>query len=159
MTRTQNYNYGGVSCGLRWALWLTPLWLIAIVPVLDAMARSIGTRLIGFLLFVVSMYSAWQPIDNPWRQPWLFQWMESCGWIDYSDDRPELSKPLWTWFASLPDVSKEPAWIEFTVAQPGLAPRIVRLTARPDSQQVRSANWKFEKHRMTERLRCVSDHC
>ncbi len=134
MTRTQNYNYGGVSCGLRWAVWLTPLWLLAMVPALDAGAKSTLFRGMAILLASISIYSAWQPIDNPWRQPWLFQWMESREWIDYSDDRPELPRPLWTWFASLPKTSAtEPAWIEFRVAQPGLSPRYVRLTARPDS--------------------------
>ena len=96
LTRTQNYNYGGVSCGLRWALWLTPLWLVGIVPVLDLCAKSQIARVIAVLLGLASMYSAWQPIDNPWRQPWLFQYMEHRGWIDYSDPPVELKKPLWT---------------------------------------------------------------
>jgi hypothetical protein len=127
LTRTQNYNYGGVSCGLRWAVWLTPLWLAAMIPVLDATARLVSLRVVAVLLCLVSMYSAWQPIDNPWRQPWLFKWMEARGWIDYSEARPKLGHPLWTWFASLPQ-SDEPAWVEFSVAQPGVAPRIVRMT-------------------------------
>ena len=132
LTRTQNYNYGGVSCGLRWALWLTPFWLVAIVPALDRCWNSrVATGLVTGLA-MVSMYSAWQPIENPWRQPWLFQWMESRGWIDYSNPPLKLEKPLWTWFASLPDaVEPESAWIEFDVAQPGSESRRVRLTLRP----------------------------
>jgi hypothetical protein len=135
LTRTQNYNYGGVSCGLRWALWLIPLWLVAIVPVLDQCAGSRTLRGVAMVLTAISMYSAWQPIESPWRQPWLFQWMEARGWIDYTEPAPELPKPLWTWFASLPDttVLAGPAWIEFTVARPGLTARIVRLTARSDT--------------------------
>ena len=134
MTRTQNYNYGGVSCGLRWALWLVPLWLVALVPVLDRFAGSRAMRVLAFMLAFVSMFSAWQPIDNPWRQPWLFQWMETRGWIDYSDPPLTLPKPLWSWFASIPKTHDgEPAWTEFRVAQPGLEPRLVRLTARRDS--------------------------
>lgn len=145
MTRTQNYNYGGVSCGLRWAIWLTPLWLIAAVPVLDRCAASIAARASAMVLLVVSMFSAWQPIENPWRQPWLFQWMESRGWIDYSDERPELPKPLWTWFASLPETSDlDPAWIEFEVAQQGLAPKYLRLTARPNSQETSGKRLQLE---------------
>lgn len=132
LTRTQNYNYGGVSCGLRWALWLTPLMLIAAVPVLNWLARSRRARGFAWVLLLGSMYSAWEPIDNPWRQPWLFQWMDAKGWIDYSDDAPELPKDQWTWFASLPETTDDqPAWIEFSVAQPGLASRLIRITARP----------------------------
>lgn len=29
LTRTQNYNYGGNSVGLRWMLWLSPFWWLA----------------------------------------------------------------------------------------------------------------------------------
>ena len=131
MTRTQNYNYGGVSCGLRWALWLTPLWLLATVPVLDILATSMTGRAIALCLGLASTYSAWQPIDNPWRQPWLFQWMEYRGWIDYSEERPKLEKPLWTWFPSLPrPTNGEEAWIEFKVAQANRSFRLVRLTGR-----------------------------
>ncbi len=140
LTRTQNYNFGGVSCALRWALWFTPLWLVGIVPVLDLCAKSRISRCVAVMLGLVSMYSAWQPIDNPWRQPWLFHYMENRGWIDYSDPPVELKKPLWTWFASLPESADgEPAWIEFTVAQSGLTPRTVRLTAQPVSKEQRNS--------------------
>ena len=145
LTRTQNYNYGGVSCGLRWALWLTPFWLVGIVPVLDLSAKSRTARGVALLLGLASMYSAWQPIDNPWRQPWLFHYMENRGWIDYSDPPVELKKPLWTWFASLPESADgESAWIEFNVAQSGLTPRTVRLTAQPVSKEQRNALIRLE---------------
>ena len=145
LTRTQNYNYGGVSCGLRWALWLTPLWLVGTLPVLDLCAKSRTARGVAVVLGLVSMYSAWQPIDNPWRQPWLFHYMENRGWIDYSDSPVDLKKPLWTWFASVPESADgEPSWIEFTVAQSGLAPRTVRLTAQPVSKEPRSTLVKLD---------------
>ena len=147
LTRTQNYNYGGVSCGLRWALWLTPLWLIGILPVLDLCAKSRIARGVAVVLGLASMYSAWQPIDNPWRQPWLFHYLENRGYIDYSDPPVELKKPLWTWFASLPESADgEPAWIEFNVAQPGLTPRTVRLTAQPASKEPNNTLVKLEVH-------------
>ncbi|WP_010581843.1 hypothetical protein [Schlesneria paludicola] len=131
MTRTQNYNYGGVSCALRWALWLTPLWLVAVVPALDRFAGIWAFRSAASLLLAVSVYSAWQPIDNPWRQPWLFQWMQSAGWIDYSEERPSLEERLWTWFPSVPDVAPgEMAWVEFEVARPGTSNRFIRLLGR-----------------------------
>ena len=135
MTRTQNYNYGGVSCALRWALWLTPLWLIAVVPVLDRCVGAWSLRAVANLLVAMSIYSAWQPIDNPWRQPWLFQWMQSAGWIDYSEERPEMNKRIWTWFSTVPDVAAdEMAWIEFEVARPGIANRFIRLLGRIKSK-------------------------
>ena len=59
----------------------------------------------------------------------------------------ELKKPLWTWFASLPDSADgEPAWIEFNVAQPGLTPRTVRLTAQPASKEPNNTLVKLEVH-------------
>lgn len=131
MTRTQNYNYGGVSCALRWAIWLTPLWLVAIVPVLDRFVGMWTFRGAATLLVGISIYSAWQPIDNPWRQPWLFQWMQNVGWIDYSEERASMSDHLWTWFPSVPDVAPgDMAWVEFEVARPGIANRFVRLLGR-----------------------------
>ena len=32
LTRTQNYNYGGNTAGLRWTFWLIPLWIVSLVP-------------------------------------------------------------------------------------------------------------------------------
>lgn len=148
MTRTQNYNYGGVSCGLRWALWLTPFWLIALVPLVDRLGNRNSFRYLAVGLTCVSLCSAWLPIDNPWRQPWLFQWMESRGWIDYSDPPVTLKRPLWTWFASLPQQGvNEPYWIEFSIAQPGLDSRSVRLSARsrPDQKPDEPIELLFEE--------------
>ena len=35
---------------------------------------------IGVLLSIMSMtYQNW----NPWRHPWLYNWMESRGWVRY----------------------------------------------------------------------------
>ena len=131
VSRTQNYNYGGVSCGLRWAVWLIPLWMVAAVPILDALASATFGRAIATLLLLASIYSAWQPIDNPWRQPWIFQWMEARGWIDYSEEREHLPRQLWTWFDSLPEsVGDESPWVEFHVAQPNSTSKLVRLTGR-----------------------------
>jgi hypothetical protein len=110
---------------------MTPFWLVALVPVLDRFQRGFFAKAFTLLLVFGSIYSAWQPIDNPWRQPWLFQWMETRGWIDYSDTVPELKQSLWTWFASLPETTQnQPAYIEFEVVQPSMTKRIIRMTAR-----------------------------
>jgi hypothetical protein len=117
MTRFDNYNYGGVSCGLRWALWLIPFWLLAMVPIVEAGARIIGLRWLQFALLGASIVSAWLPVENPWQQPWLFRQMEAWKWIDYSRKPPELPRKLWTWFQSIPEPQAtidESPWIEFT---------------------------------------------
>lgn len=115
MTRFDNYNYGGVSCALRWALWLIPFWLLAIVPVVDVAVRTAPMRWLQFALLGASMVSAWLPIENPWQQPWLFRRMEAWKWIDYTRKPPALPRKLWTWFLSIPDVAEgKTAWIEFT---------------------------------------------
>ncbi len=151
LTRTQNYNYGGVSCGLRWALWLTPLWLVAMVPVMDACAGFKRGQVLAVLLVAGSMYSAWQPIDNPWRQPWLFQWMEARGWIDYYEEQPPLAKPLWTWFSSLPETAEgDTAWIEFTVLKPGIASCFVRLLGRTVQKETPDERFELEIRETSE---------
>lgn len=117
MTRFENYNYGGVSCGLRWALWLIPFWLISLAPICDLASRSAPGRLSLLVLLGASMFSAWLPIENPWQQPWLFRRMEAWKWIDYTRRPPELPKKLWTWFSTLPDVGEAESsghWIELT---------------------------------------------
>ena len=138
LTRTQNYNYGGVSCALRWSLWLTPFWLVALIPLLDATARSITLKSIASLLLVASIVSAWLPVPNPWQQPWLFHRMEERGWIDYHEEPTPLPRPLWTWFASLPEVSETAAdspWIEFTSSTPNGQASRLRLTCRREGTQ------------------------
>jgi len=133
MTRTQNYNFGGVSCALRWAIWLIPFWLLALVPVLDSTFRSTSIRIIATTLLAVSMFSAWLPIDNPWQQPWLFRAMERWSWIDYRDDPSTLPRTLWTWFPSIPQFSKnsdEFPWVEFSSQQPDGSVSRRRMTLR-----------------------------
>lgn len=113
MTRTNNYNYGGVSCGLRWALWLIPFWLLAMVPAVEFATRIAVLRWLQCGLFAVSAVSAWIPIENPWQQPWLFRRMDAWKWIDYTRRPAELPRQLWTWFPSIPDPQGSP-WIEFS---------------------------------------------
>ena len=82
MTRTENYNYGGVSVALRWMLWLTPLWAILMMAALKA-ATSRWLRAIVSLLLAVSIASAMECGANPWQHNWLFLAMEQAGWIAY----------------------------------------------------------------------------
>lgn len=83
LTRTDNYNYGGNTSGLRWMFWLIPFWLVSIIPIFDALSDRRWFRYLAGVLLLVSAFSAFKPIGNPWRPPWLFELMEVWGWIAY----------------------------------------------------------------------------
>jgi hypothetical protein len=76
-------NYGGWTSGPRWLMWLTPLWLVTMLPVADWLAGRRWGRALGYALLAVSVLSMSYPAWNPWRHPWLQRWMQSQGWIDY----------------------------------------------------------------------------
>ncbi len=103
LTRTQNYNYGGNSVGLRWMLWLVPLWLIAMIPAFDTWGSRRWFKLLSTGLLAVSIASAGLPGSNPWQHPWLFMLMQRWGWIDYDAPTPPFpfEHKLWTWFPKL----------------------------------------------------------
>jgi len=69
--RTQSYNYGGNTSGLRWAFWLIPLWLLALVPALDAWGDRRWVRITSALLLAISVFSASVPHNTPWQPPWI----------------------------------------------------------------------------------------
>ena len=117
LSRTENYNYGGNTAGLRWTFWLIPFWLIAMVPALDACAGWRWCRGPALLLLGVSTFSATYALDNPWTAPWLYRVMDRWEWIDYRTP-PEPSpyqRPVTTWFGSLPESkdANNPDWIRF----------------------------------------------
>jgi hypothetical protein len=69
----EDRNYGGVASGLRWAFWLIPFWLIAIVePTTKLMQRPLGVAVV-LLLFAASCFSATEPWSKPWQHPWLYR--------------------------------------------------------------------------------------
>ena len=76
-------NYGGWTSGLRWLFWLTPLWLLTMLPVMDRLAESKWGRCVAYAALAVSVFSASFPLWNPWRHPWLYRVMESQEWIAY----------------------------------------------------------------------------
>jgi len=154
LTRTENYNYGGVSCGLRWAIFLTPLWVGSLAVALDRFSwapsppssgeRGSGTKAAcsvhvrawllstaALVALVVSAYSAWEPFGRPWQQPWLFRFAEERGWINYQAPRPELPRPLYGWIAELPR-SDAAAWIEYRRQDVLGATETLTLTQRPE---------------------------
>jgi hypothetical protein len=76
-------NFGGVTSCLRWLIWLTPLWLLTLLPAADRLARSWTGRGVALALLGVSVFSAHYAADNPWSHPWLFDYWTSLGWIKY----------------------------------------------------------------------------
>jgi hypothetical protein len=76
-------NYGGWTCGLRWLMWLSPLWLLCLVPIADHLAGCKWGRLLAYLLLGISVFSANFAAANPWRHPWIYRLMEALGWPGY----------------------------------------------------------------------------
>lgn len=115
LSRTENYNYGGMSVALRWTLWLVPFWLLAMIPVVNRYSRSWTFRILGLTLLCLSVFSAWYPKDGPWAKPWIYQVLEQRKWIDYSDPRPQFDRRHFTWIGQLPQGERDDDyWIEFT---------------------------------------------
>jgi hypothetical protein len=84
LSRSQiDRNYGGGTCCLRWLMWLTPLWLLTLVPAADRLGRSSWGRGLAIGLLAVSVFSAWYAIVNPWSHPWIFDYWTALAWIDY----------------------------------------------------------------------------
>lgn len=114
LTRTQNYNYGGNTAGLRWSFWLIPFWLLGLIPLCDSLGHRRWFQVATGVLLLVSVFSANSAIENPWRPSWLYTWMQDRGWIDYSTPPPQFPRPLTTWFSKLPPwIPDNPAWMEF----------------------------------------------
>jgi len=76
-------NYGGVSNGPRWLLWLAPLWLVAMIPIVDRLALSSRGRWFALALLLLSILSANYFDWSPWRHPWIYNAMDSAGKIPY----------------------------------------------------------------------------
>src|SRR5207253_695266 len=75
----RNRNYGGWTSGLRWLMWLTPLWLVCMLPAADWLSARKWGRGLAYAFLAVSIFSAGYASRNPWRHPWLYDFMESKG--------------------------------------------------------------------------------
>jgi len=76
-------NYGGVSCCMRWLLWLIPLWLVCLIPAADAMSQTAPRRVGAASLLGISSLSAAYSAMNPWAHPWIYDYWSYLGWIEY----------------------------------------------------------------------------
>jgi hypothetical protein len=74
-------NYGGMTSGFRWVFWLTPFWLLTVLPVADKLSRWATGRALCYLLLALSVLSATYPVWNPWVQPWLWNLWAYLGWV------------------------------------------------------------------------------
>jgi len=83
LSKTESYNYGGWTSGPRWFIWLTPLWILGAVPILDALAGSRIGRGVMMVALGWSALSVAFPVYTPWQHPWLFRLLQHGGWIDY----------------------------------------------------------------------------
>ncbi len=76
-------NYGGWTCGPRWLMWLTPFWLLTMLPAADRLNCCRWGRIVAYLLLAVSVASVTYSASNPWRHPWIYNLMDAYGWIKY----------------------------------------------------------------------------
>lgn len=74
-------NYGGMSSGFRWAFWLIPLWLTAMIPVLDRWKNWYWGQRIFAVLLLFSAISASYSALNPWVHPWIYTYMGYLGML------------------------------------------------------------------------------
>ena len=102
LTRTLHYNYGGNSVGLRWMLWLSPFWWIAMVPVLEKFSRR-GVQIFALSLLLISMVSVGWSLNRPWKPSWLFEQMQAAGWINYRTPVKPFDPPRTSVFGAIPD--------------------------------------------------------
>jgi hypothetical protein len=102
LSRTENYNYGGNSVGLRWMLWLSPFWWLALSAALERYSGQLFRRTSAVLLLASIVSVNWS-INRPWRPSWLYQVMEAQGWIQYRTPATPFDPPRRALFTKLPD--------------------------------------------------------
>lgn len=67
-------NYGGQTSVLRWLLWLSPFWLLVMLPAAHGLMRHSWGRYLAWILLIASAASALYSGTNPWVHPWLYYW-------------------------------------------------------------------------------------
>ena len=65
-------NYGGVASGFRWFFWLTPLFLLMLIPAWEVIRRSMFLLSLWGVCLILSIYSGLHGFLNPWQHPWYF---------------------------------------------------------------------------------------
>lgn len=75
-------NYGGGCCGPRWLLWLTPFYVVSLIPAADYLGHTPKRRFLASALLVISIFSAHYR-GNPWCHPWLYDLMSYFQLLPY----------------------------------------------------------------------------
>jgi len=65
-------NYGGVASGFRWFFWMTPLYLLMLIPAWTVIRKSMFLISLWMICLVISIVSALHGFLNPWQHPWYF---------------------------------------------------------------------------------------
>ncbi|MDE0816098.1 MAG: hypothetical protein OSA92_00460 [Pirellulaceae bacterium] len=65
-------NYGGVASGFRWFFWLTPLFLLMLIPAWRIIRKSMLLISLWGICLAISIYSGLHSFLNPWQHPWYF---------------------------------------------------------------------------------------
>lgn len=82
LTRDQgDRNYGGMSCWSRWFFPLVPLFIPALLPIVDKASKSRVLRGVALAALFWSAASAAFPTWNPWVAPWLYDIAVNWGWM------------------------------------------------------------------------------
>ena len=76
-------DYGGVTAGPRWFIWLTPLWLLTMLPEADRWTMHPWRRRLASVLLAISIGSAMFAMSSPWRHSWLFEALREWEVISY----------------------------------------------------------------------------
>ncbi len=87
-------NYGGMSSGLRWMFWFTPLWLVLMLPAVDWLASRRWGRGLAIALLALSALSSSYPTWSPWQATWIMKAMEHKKYLDWKNGaEEEKTKP------------------------------------------------------------------
>jgi hypothetical protein len=76
-------NYGGFCHGMRWLLWLTPIWLLYLPKVLDDVSQNKLGRSVVWATVLLSIFSVGDTLPNPWTYSWIHRIMIWCGLVGY----------------------------------------------------------------------------
>lgn len=79
--RPDDRNYGGMTSGFRWVFWLSPLWLVAMLPSVEFLGTRGWGRAICLVALCVSALSVAYPTWNPWTHPWLLDFLLELKWV------------------------------------------------------------------------------
>ncbi len=72
-------NYGGSAQGLRWVMWLIPLWLLLLPRGIEDGRARIRLRRLAMFALALSTLSVGYAMRNPWSHPWILDAMEQLG--------------------------------------------------------------------------------